>query len=91
MVDLRELLIFGGANNLDDWRLVVANGISADGRTVVGDAIGPGGRQAFVATIGAIPEPSTLALALIAVAALIVVPTRNTWLSGTMRRESLIC
>jgi probable HAF family extracellular repeat protein len=89
MISLRDALVFGGATNLDGWTLLRANGISADGKTVVGTAIGPGGEQAFVATIGAIPEPSTLVLTLIAVAALIMVATRNIWPSGTARKESL--
>jgi probable HAF family extracellular repeat protein len=69
MVDLRDLLIFGGATNLDGWHLTVANGISADGRTVVGTALGATGQhEAFVATIGAIPEPASIVLATFAVA-----------------------
>jgi probable HAF family extracellular repeat protein len=91
MVDLRDLLVFGGATNLDGWKLVSANAASADGRKVVGRALGPNGYEAFVATIGAIPEPSTLVLSLIAVATLIVVATRNTWHSDTTRKESLPC
>jgi probable HAF family extracellular repeat protein len=68
MLSLRDVLIFGGAMNLDGWTLVTANGISEDGRTVVGTASGPNGQEAFVATIGAIPEPSTIVLAALAVA-----------------------
>jgi hypothetical protein len=58
------VLIFGGATGLDGCRLINATGISHDGRTVVGTGIGPNGHaQAFVATIGAVPEPSTFVLA----------------------------
>jgi probable HAF family extracellular repeat protein len=91
MISLRDALIFGGATNLDGWTLFTANGISADGRTVVGTANGPNGQEAFVATIGAIPEPSTLALSLIAAAAWFAVARRKTWQSVTTRKESLIC
>jgi probable HAF family extracellular repeat protein len=66
MLDLRDLLIFGGAMNLDGWTLVSADGISDDGRTVAGTALGPNGQEAFVATISAIPEPSTVGLAVVA-------------------------
>jgi hypothetical protein len=69
MLDLRDLLVFGGATNLDGWHLSTAYGVSADGRTVVGRALGPNGPEAFVATIGAIPEPSTIAFAASGVAA----------------------
>jgi probable HAF family extracellular repeat protein len=63
ILGLRDLLIFGGATNLDGWRLSSADGISEDGRTVVGTALrdSDGRQEAFVATIGAIPEPSTMA------------------------------
>jgi uncharacterized membrane protein len=71
MLNLRDVLIFGGAANLDGWRLISANGISADGRTVVGTASGPIGQEAFVATIGAIPEPSGIVLATVAVAGIV--------------------
>ena len=78
MVDLRDLLIFGGATNLDGWRLISAEGISADGRKVVGTALdSSGGSQAFVATIGAIPEPSTVALVAFAGAGLIGLAIRR--------------
>ena len=89
-ISLQDALIFGGAD-LNGWTLDSASGISADGRTVVGTASGPGGQQAYVATIGAILEPSTRALSLFAVAALIVVATRKIWQSGLTRKESLVC
>jgi probable HAF family extracellular repeat protein len=68
IINLRDALIFGGATNLDGWTLVSANGISADGRRIVGTASGPNGPEAFVATIGAIPEPSSIVLGTFAVA-----------------------
>ncbi|MEX2138197.1 MAG: hypothetical protein WD894_02970 [Pirellulales bacterium] len=61
---LRDVLIFGGATGLDDWRLFSAEGISEDGLTIVGTGFGPNGQQAWVATI---PEPSTIVLAVVAV------------------------
>jgi hypothetical protein len=79
MLSLQDVLVFGGATNLDDWTIVSAEAISADGRTVVGAAIGPNGQEAFVATIGAIPEPSTIILAACATLAIVAVATRKCW------------
>jgi probable HAF family extracellular repeat protein len=57
---LKELLEDDFELNLDGWRLHQANGISADGRTIVGDGINPNGNQeAWMATI---PEPGSLTL-----------------------------
>jgi uncharacterized membrane protein len=72
MLDLREALTFGGATGLDGWTLLEAHGVSHDGLTVVGTAADPTGRtQAFAATVGAIPEPSTVALAMMAATGLL--------------------
>jgi hypothetical protein len=71
MLNLRDVLIAGGATGLDGWRLTEARGVSYDGLTVVGTGIDPNGvSQAFVATI---PEPSTLTLTALAAAALFAV------------------
>jgi probable HAF family extracellular repeat protein len=59
MQSLRDVLIAGGVTGLDDWTLTDARGVSADGRTIVG--YGSGG--AWIATV---PEPSSIALAAIA-------------------------
>ncbi len=49
--NLREFLAEQGAN-LSGWTGIDAHGISADGRTIVGEGIGPGGHeQAWIATI----------------------------------------
>jgi probable HAF family extracellular repeat protein len=69
MRNLREVLVSFGATNLDGWLLTEAQGVSADGLTVVGTAISPAGvQQAFVATI---PEPSSIVLAAFAVAGIV--------------------
>jgi probable HAF family extracellular repeat protein len=70
--ELQDILVFGGATGIDGWRLTSATGISHDGRTVVGSGFDPSGQlTAFVATIGAVPEPSTFVLAGFAAAGLI--------------------
>jgi uncharacterized membrane protein len=69
MLNLRDLLISGGATGLDGWLLTEASGVSADGFTVVGTAVSPMGMtQAFVATI---PEPATMILGALAAAGLV--------------------
>jgi probable HAF family extracellular repeat protein len=69
MLNLRDLLVSSGVTGLNGWMLTEANGVSADGLTVVGTAIDSTGvQQAFVATI---PEPSTIALASSGLAALL--------------------
>jgi len=61
MQNLRDLLIAGGATGLADWILFAANGVSDDGRTIVGTGMNPNGDvEAWIATV---PEPSTFALA----------------------------
>jgi probable HAF family extracellular repeat protein len=63
MLNLRDVLISGGATGLEGWTLTEANGVSYDGLTVVGTGIHNGVTEAWVATI---PEPSTLGLAVVA-------------------------
>jgi probable HAF family extracellular repeat protein len=59
MRELRQVLIDLGLN-LNGWQLIQANGVSADGLTIVGYGYDPAGRsEAWVARI---PEPGTLAL-----------------------------
>jgi uncharacterized membrane protein len=54
MVPLQPLLRLFGAVGLDGWRLASAEGISADGRTLVGTGVDPDGHnQAWVATLPA--------------------------------------
>jgi hypothetical protein len=47
MRNLRDVLIneYGLGSSLEGWRLITANDISADGRTIVGIGIGPAGQQ----------------------------------------------
>jgi uncharacterized membrane protein len=76
MVNLRSFLTSQGLD-LAGWTLTSVEGVSADGRTVVGSGVNPAGNQeAWIATI---PEPSTIILALLAGAALL----------GTYLRELL--
>ena len=69
MQDLREMLIAHGVSGLDYYALEQATGISADGKTVVGNGIDAlnGHIEAWIVTV---PEPSTLALAVLGVIAL---------------------
>jgi hypothetical protein len=70
MVNLRDLLIANGVTNLTGWTLTYANAVSADGLTIVGNAVNPAGNQeAWVATI---PEPHTLTLAALAIFAFLM-------------------
>jgi uncharacterized membrane protein len=67
MVSLRSYLIDSlGATNLTDWVLDSAEDISGDGTIITGYGTLNGATQAWVAVIPPIPEPSSLALALIA-------------------------
>lgn len=76
MLDLQELLEQHGAD-LDGWQLSSANGISADGRFIVGSGINPQGHaEAWLATI-AVPEPSTFILAAMGCSGLLVVMRRR--------------
>ena len=62
MQSLSERLTALGVD-LDGWFLMDAVGVSADGSTIVGTGINPLGRtEAFIATIPAVPEPSSIAL-----------------------------
>jgi probable HAF family extracellular repeat protein len=70
MRSLREVLIseIGLGASLDDWHLDNATGISADGRTIVGEGRGPSGLEAWIAYLPNsaavhVPEPSTALLA----------------------------
>jgi probable HAF family extracellular repeat protein len=66
MLNLRDLLIAGGATGLEGWMLTEARGVSWDGLTIVGTGDGGG----WVATI---PESSTIVLAILAAVMLLVV------------------
>jgi probable HAF family extracellular repeat protein len=71
MQRLRDVLIEQGATGLTGWNLFEATGVSADGLTIVGSALNPSfQQQAFVARLVAVPEPGTLALMGMAIAAL---------------------
>ena len=60
---LQDVLTQQG-DDLIGWRLEVATGISADGRTIVGYGQGPTGQtETWVATLATpVPEPSALCL-----------------------------
>lgn len=65
MLPLRAYLAELGVD-VTGWHLYQANAISSDGTTIVGYGVSPAGRgAAFIANISAVPEPSTLALALV--------------------------
>lgn len=60
MQNLQDLLLVSGAKGLEDWQLQFAWAVSADGQTIVGEGINPSGqREAWIATLRLIPEPST--------------------------------
>jgi len=64
MENLQDLLQRGGASGLSGWSLLRATDVSANGRTIAGLGINPeGSTEPWIATIPAIPEPSTGALA----------------------------
>jgi probable HAF family extracellular repeat protein len=70
MVNLRGFLVSQGWD-LSGWTLTSAEGISADGRTIVGTGVNPAGNpEGWIATI---PEPSTIALATLWAAGLFAV------------------
>jgi probable HAF family extracellular repeat protein len=86
MLNLRDVLVFGGANGLDGWTLTEARGVSYDGLTVAGTAIDPNGvTQAFVATVGAIPEASTIVLSALAALLIWALYLRQSFLRSTGR------
>jgi uncharacterized membrane protein len=53
MRDLRDVLIFDyGVTNLKGWQLTLAMGISADGKTIVGEGFNPQGQyEGWIATL----------------------------------------
>jgi len=64
MVNLKDFLTEHGTTNLTGWTLTAAQGISANGNTIVGYGRNPAGQsEAWIATV---PEPSSVVLALIA-------------------------
>jgi probable HAF family extracellular repeat protein len=73
-LNLRDVLLSGGATGLESGTFLHALAVSADGRTVVGTAFLDGVTQGFVATV---PEPSTVVLAVMAAACGIGVYVRN--------------
>jgi MYXO-CTERM domain-containing protein len=58
-------------------RLGLANGISADGNTIVGYGIRNGNTEAFVAVIPTVPEPAAGALALLGVCSILLLRRRS--------------
>ena len=71
--DLKELLISQGNTGLDDWTLSQANGISADGGTIVGTGLNADGdTEGWVAKITPVPEPSSFLLGSLAFAAAVI-------------------
>lgn len=59
MRSLKEVLIAGGVD-MTGWTLRNANAVSADGKTIVGEAKNPDGD--YVGYVAVIPEPATLGL-----------------------------
>jgi uncharacterized membrane protein len=75
---LRDVLIeFGLTDQLGDFRPLMATGISADGRTIVGVGTIDGVSRGFVATV---PEPSSIGLLVLGIGAIVVARGRA-WLS----------
>ena len=61
MQKLFDVLVTQGVTGLTGWTLLQANGVSADGRTITGQALTPAGTaQAFVATLNAVPAPAAV-------------------------------
>ncbi len=59
MERLQDVLLANGATGLTGWTLEIANGISADGRWVVGAGTNPSGyREAFLAVLQPVPLPA---------------------------------
>jgi hypothetical protein len=78
MVSVANLLISHGVGNLSGWTLREALAVSADGTTIVGEGIDPQGRQqAWRATIPAVPEPTTFAIASVCLLALFLTACRR--------------
>jgi probable HAF family extracellular repeat protein len=59
MRSLRDVLVEDHGLDLTGWRLTAANGISADGRTIVGDGLHVSG-SSFLGWVAVVPEPSLL-------------------------------
>jgi uncharacterized membrane protein len=77
MVNVQQFLSSNGISAVADWKLISTEGISADGRTIVGTGINPAGlREAWIATI---PEPSTLGLAVVCGLGLVAVCVKRRW------------
>lgn len=63
MQPLFDVLVARGATGLSGWTLIEANGISADGKWVVGRGLNPlGVEEAFRANLSAVPIPATVFL-----------------------------
>ena len=69
---LSSYLEQNGATGLSGWTLTTAGSVSGNGSTVVGYGIDPAGyREGFVATINPAPEPATIAVLGLSMAALL--------------------
>ena len=57
--DLREVLVLLGLGpDLSGWQLTEAVAVSADGRTILGNGVGPSGKpEAWIAVVPVIPAP----------------------------------
>jgi probable HAF family extracellular repeat protein len=74
MRDLRTVLTTEYGLNVNGWELGLATGVSADGRTIVGQGSNPQGNSAsWIAYLGPapVPEPLTSTLAVIGVLSLV--------------------
>jgi probable HAF family extracellular repeat protein len=61
--DLKDLLLYEYSLDLIGWSLTSANGLSADGKVIVGSGINPNGYyEAWLANIRPVPEPATMIL-----------------------------